>query len=132
MQVDSLDEVMGRSKVLFSKAIEENELGTMLFNVGNRLERLPFEIPVRWREIRERQYDEAGKVKTTGIEVTGTFYSNGESADFRTVAQSLAERTKIIGIQFQIIPGYSLKEHRKGQVALWDNIRKCITDYYSY
>lgn len=38
--------------------------------------------------------------------------------------------TKISGIQFQPIPGYTLEEHNPQTVKLWDKVRTVVTQYF--
>lgn len=37
---------------------------------------------------------------------------------------------QICGMRFLTIPGYELKEHRKDEVAVWDEVRENVNNYF--
>jgi hypothetical protein len=44
---------------------------------------------------------------------------------------SLEDCTKIDKMRFNTIPGYTLEEHRKEVVRLWDSVRHTVLEYFS-
>ena len=50
---------------------------------------------------------------------------------FSCKIESKYEDNYFLGISFQTIPGYSLKEHRSEDIALWDKVRSLTQEYFS-
>ena len=83
-----------------------------------------------------KEVGESGKktrlpAELRSIRISGSVWSLESGLESFSCQPASDDPTKIVSIDFLTIPGYSLEEHRKGEIELWDNIRKEVEQYFA-
>ena len=128
MQASDLEAITARTVIPLIPASREN-LDSLLREVARIT---GYTVQYQTHRVERKSIDEAGTyILSKTLEASGTFTSqNGESASFVCPpSESVPERVDML--KFDTIVGYSVEDHRPGQVALWDMVRSRILNYNS-
>lgn len=128
MNEKDLETVIKRSTVEFPRALTLTRTEKLLDTMGyvlqvNILYDVGYRITLR----------EMSSVSISGVIKFDTFFGvKGASGSFKSYPYDKPRGDKIKGFKFVTIPGYTLSEHRKEVVALWDKVNEFVKDNLSH
>lgn len=69
-----------------------------------------------------------------GVSLKGVITRREGDYSFDSFICENSERSSLLfsGVQFNVIPGYSLREHRPEVIKLWDDVRQSVDGYFSW
>lgn len=125
-----VDEVVERSTVKFERALDISGVKSLLRYVA---ERVPCEVSYAVECFEALVHSSCGNGVITNqhgsFKFSGTFRILGGTS-FAGFNCSSDAYLGAGALNFLAIPGYSLSEHRKEEVEVWDNVRAGIEKYF--
>lgn len=120
----TLDALLEKSTVKFSRPIIYEEVEELFKYIA---EKLPGEVRYTL-EIGKKIPREKGDNEISSVKITG----NINSLKYFSLAYFNCEGdyNSLSAIRFSTIPGYSLDEHSKEEVKLWEDVGKIVNDYF--
>lgn len=117
----------------FPKSLSLEETNELLNYIAVNL---PAKISTKTEIYCIRYHDEKenkGFQKTQiNLEICGTIMNNNNfNFDNFITRNYILDSSRILGINFQAIPGYKLEEHRLEVRQLWADVRKQVENYFS-
>ena len=136
----TLEEVMEKSRIEFPKAISLKEAEDLLNYLA---ENLPADIKYHLGQNKSILHgnDEHISQYQGSVNITANiaclkirqFLIVSDSCELKSHFQDInqfQDTSKFSEMQFQVIPGYNLAEHRPEIVQLWTEVRTVVTEYF--
>jgi len=128
----TIEQVLNQATIVFESPLSLEQTGILLDYIRDNL---PARISSKTEIYEERSKDRETKVqmRTRGtVKISGNIINASSPisfGSFETIPYS-EDSSQIRGIRFQTIPGYDLKEHRREEVQLWQDVKKQVANYF--
>lgn len=128
----TIDKLMEESRIKFPHSLSLEKTDELLDYVARNLPgMINSKTEVNEQRVNFGNDNKCHKIKGT-VKITGliTDYNNYNFDSFIT-ERSIVNSSNIIGIQFDIIPGYSLEEHGERKLEFWRDVRRQVNNYFN-